>query len=128
MKVKLLEPIEGYEDVAEWRVPKAGESFVGDDGEIYTVGNLARYPYRFVLTPKPLPVVEPPKWLGCVQWQDQIVRVSKIQDAHGSSPFIQGLTDDGSLFSSFRLDDCALIRTANIPTAPELEALFKEPQ
>ena len=28
MKVKLLEPIEGYEDVAEWRHPQQGEYYL----------------------------------------------------------------------------------------------------
>lgn len=36
MKVKLLEPIAGFEDVAEYRVPQEQERFAREDGRVYT--------------------------------------------------------------------------------------------
>lgn len=32
IKVKLLEPIEGYSDIAEWRIPLNGETAIREDG------------------------------------------------------------------------------------------------
>ena len=50
MKVKLLEPIEGFEDVAEYRVPQEQERFVRDDRAVYRA--FSKHPrLELVLTP-----------------------------------------------------------------------------
>ena len=50
MKVKLLETIEGFEDVAEYRIPKEGERFVRSCGRVFPTFN-AHPKEELVLTP-----------------------------------------------------------------------------
>jgi hypothetical protein len=53
MKIRLLEPIEGFEDEAEFRLPKRGESYIGDDGkvDIADIDSESQYDHCIVLTP-----------------------------------------------------------------------------
>lgn len=50
MKVKLLEPIEGFEDVAEYRVPKDGEAVYSSEYNTVTAG-VHWIDEKLVLTP-----------------------------------------------------------------------------
>lgn len=51
MKVKLLEPIEGFEEVAEWRHPKQGEYFFSGVEKKPTVACFSfKTDYQLVLT------------------------------------------------------------------------------
>jgi hypothetical protein len=127
MKVKLLEPIPGYEEIAEYRPINFGETAIGKDGRILQDSIATVTPY-LVLTPKPLPVVEPPKWLGCVRdigcvGLRFVVRVG--QDGWLCTVNGSGFHSQGTCMVHRR--EVELYPTANIPITPELEALFKEP-
>ena len=50
MKVKLLTPIEGFEDVAEYRCGKMNEPYLSEDGTLNIAPVDLEYP-RIVLTP-----------------------------------------------------------------------------
>lgn len=50
MRVKLLEPIEGFEDVAEWRVPEDGEVVYSSEYNTVTAG-VNWIDEKLVLTP-----------------------------------------------------------------------------
>ena len=52
MRVKLLEPIEGFEDVAEWRPPQQGEYFFSGAENKATVASFSfKRDFQLVLTP-----------------------------------------------------------------------------
>jgi hypothetical protein len=52
IKVKLLEPIEGYSDIAEYRRPLKGEVYYGTCGPTHCELDMSRAPW-LVLTPLP---------------------------------------------------------------------------
>ncbi len=131
MRVKLLEPIEGYEDVAEYRRLSNGDWYVAHDTMKAcqwsdTIRSNGR---QLALTPKPLPVVEPPKFLGVVSPRHlEYVRPTFVSGlGRGCINMIE--PEKGVCIITPKhcfATDYKLIRTANIPTSPELESLFKE--
>jgi hypothetical protein len=123
MKVKLLEPIDGYEEIAEWRQVVEGETFIGYDLK----PRVAEFDCGTwnVLTPKPLPVVEPPQWLGCVKVMDN-KRIGVVTRVDTCPAGVVCVMDCGSAWWR-GIESIRLYPTANIPITPELAALFKEP-
>jgi hypothetical protein len=129
MKVKLLEPIDGYEEIAEWRRVERGEWYISHDCTKPVMWDecCKSTGRQLVLTPKPLPVVEAPKWLGVVRDRGCVGNrfVVAISKEDGWLYVVNGFGNKTTQMLNRR--EVELYPTANIPIAPELAALFKEP-
>jgi hypothetical protein len=53
IRLKLLVPIEGFEEEAEFRLPKRGETYIGQDGKLHVANEDTTdiHDHRIVLTP-----------------------------------------------------------------------------